>query len=89
MCISSNERNNKLTTKEEVTMNEEKNVIEFDEVTTIEQEPDCCWRCGSNGFWAVETIIEDQSVWVHYACTNCSGTWQVGYEASELYIAEQ
>jgi len=70
-------------------MNEEKNVIEFDEVTDIEKEPNGCWRCSSESFWAEETVIEDESVWVHYACINCSSTWQVGYEATQLFVAEQ
>ncbi len=70
-------------------MNEEINVIEFDEEIGIEHSPNSCWRCKSSDSGIEDTVVESDTVIVHYACNDCSSAWEVKYEPTTLFIAAQ
>jgi len=70
-------------------MYEENEVIEFDEEIGIEHSPNCCWRCKSSDSGIEDTVVESNTVVVHYACNHCSSTWEVKYESTTLFIAAQ
>ena len=70
-------------------MNEENNVIEFDEEIDIDNSPNCCWRCQSSDSGVEDIVVESDLVVVHYACNDCSSTWEVKYEPTTLFIAAQ
>ncbi|WP_338265060.1 hypothetical protein [Marinomonas pontica] len=66
-----------------------RNVIAFDELIDIDHEPSCCWRCKGNDVELENTECEDESIWAHFICNDCSSVYQVGYQATQIYIPEQ